>query len=328
MRLRVAVGESSASPACTARTARPISSGSAPLPMNPLAPARNAATRYSSSSKVVRMRTRVWASAGSPQMAAVATMPSITGIRMSISTTSGCSDLASVTAWLPSAASPTTVMPASCPSSSRSAVRMSAWSSTMSTEVIADGPIDGRLPDAAGRRVGGSAGSAGRPGRRRAAASPPFDSRPAWVRPPPCRGPRRPALGCRAGRAPRWPVRRRWSRRERQAGSSRASRAASDPTSTRTCARRSPPCLCAFVSASRRTWKATRSAATGSRVRSPSMRRVTSSPDSLKRSTSSSIRSRPGCGVASDAAGGPSAPPRGASRAGPRSRRAPRAPPT
>ena len=109
IRLRVAAGDSSASPACTASTARTMSSGSAPLPMNPLAPARRAATRYSSSSKVVRISTRVSARAGSAQIAAVASMPSSTGIRMSISTTSGPSLEARSTASRPLRASPTTV---------------------------------------------------------------------------------------------------------------------------------------------------------------------------------------------------------------------------
>ena len=57
-----------------------------------------------------------------------------------MSTTSGCSEETSATASTPFTASPATAMPGSWASSSRSAARMSVWSSTMSTEVIAVAP--------------------------------------------------------------------------------------------------------------------------------------------------------------------------------------------
>ncbi|CAO0837713.1 hypothetical protein SMICM17S_04561 [Streptomyces microflavus] len=99
----VAAGESSASPAAAIRIALSSSSGSAPLPRNPEAPARRAWTTYSSTSKVVSMTTRTAASAGSALIMRVAASPSGAGIRMSISTTSAPVARASSTAWAPSA---------------------------------------------------------------------------------------------------------------------------------------------------------------------------------------------------------------------------------
>ena len=58
MSRRVTLGESSASPAATARTARSSSAGSVSFTRNPLAPARSASNTYSSSSNVVRITTR------------------------------------------------------------------------------------------------------------------------------------------------------------------------------------------------------------------------------------------------------------------------------
>ena len=133
IRLFVADGESSASPAATVLMAPRSSSGSAPLPRKPAAPARIACTTYSSASKVVRTRTAVSASAGSAVISRVAAMPSVPGMRMSIRTTSGRSARATATVCAPSAASPTTSMSASDSTSTRSAPRINAWSSASST---------------------------------------------------------------------------------------------------------------------------------------------------------------------------------------------------
>ena len=111
IRRRVIEGSMSASPWATTRTAEAISSGSASLSKKPLAPAAKASYTYSSRSNVVRMSTCTFSSAASSRMARVASMPFIRGIRMSMSTTSGCSRDASSTASWPSRASPTTSMP-------------------------------------------------------------------------------------------------------------------------------------------------------------------------------------------------------------------------
>ena len=65
-------------------------------------------------------------------MRLVASTPSSTGMRMSISTTSGRVSRARETASSPSPASPTTAMSSSLSSSTRSPARSSAWSSTSS----------------------------------------------------------------------------------------------------------------------------------------------------------------------------------------------------
>jgi hypothetical protein len=56
------------------------------------------------------MMTRTPLSSGSAAICRVASSPSVPGIRMSISTTSACSERARSTAAAPSAASPTTSM--------------------------------------------------------------------------------------------------------------------------------------------------------------------------------------------------------------------------
>ncbi len=66
----------------------------------------------------------------------VAVMPSVAGIRMSMSTTSGRSSLASRTAWSPSAASPVTVMSSWVCRIMRNPVRSSASSSAISTVML------------------------------------------------------------------------------------------------------------------------------------------------------------------------------------------------
>ena len=88
---------------------RVVGSG-APLSRKPLAPALSAPKTYSSRSNVVRTTTRVPRSFGSEVISRVASRPSISGIRISMSTTSGASSRASVTASAPFLASPTTAM--------------------------------------------------------------------------------------------------------------------------------------------------------------------------------------------------------------------------
>jgi len=85
----VTAGASRASPPAITVTARISSSGGVSFSKNPLAPARSASTTYSSASKVVTTSTRTPVSAGSDVICRVASMPSSTGILMSISTTSG-----------------------------------------------------------------------------------------------------------------------------------------------------------------------------------------------------------------------------------------------
>ena len=65
------------------------STGSVSFTRNPLAPARIARATYSSSSKVVTMTMCVPASAGFSTICSVAHSPSPSGMRMSMSTTSG-----------------------------------------------------------------------------------------------------------------------------------------------------------------------------------------------------------------------------------------------
>src|SRR6266545_2749699 len=96
---RVTPGESKASPPATARTPWSSSSGSLSLTRNPLAPTRKASNTYSSTSKVVRITIRVWSRCWSCTILRVASSPSILGMRMSISTTSGTRLMVRATAW-------------------------------------------------------------------------------------------------------------------------------------------------------------------------------------------------------------------------------------
>jgi hypothetical protein len=88
---RVMLGASIASPAATTRIACTSSAAGASLSRKPLAPARSASTTYSSRSKVVSTSTFAGPERSGPVICRVASTPSIRGIRMSISTTSGCS---------------------------------------------------------------------------------------------------------------------------------------------------------------------------------------------------------------------------------------------
>ena len=82
-------GDTTASPRATVRMAATSSAGGTSLRRNPLAPARSALKAYSSRSKVVRMSTRVSSPGAEAVMARVASIPSRTGMRTSMSTTSG-----------------------------------------------------------------------------------------------------------------------------------------------------------------------------------------------------------------------------------------------
>ena len=83
IRRRVTDGASSASPAATTRTAATSSSEGRSFSRNPLAPARSASYTYSSRSNVVRMSTRAGRLSAASRR--VASIPSIVGIRTSIS---------------------------------------------------------------------------------------------------------------------------------------------------------------------------------------------------------------------------------------------------
>ena len=96
------------------------------LSRKPLAPARSAEYTYSSRSKVVRISTRVPAAPSGPVICRVASMPSMTGIRTSIRTTSGRARRASATASVPVLASPTTVKPSVAPTMPQNPARTRA----------------------------------------------------------------------------------------------------------------------------------------------------------------------------------------------------------
>jgi hypothetical protein len=84
----------------------------------------------SSSSNVVSTTTRTPVRAASSTIDLVAAMPSMTGIRMSIRTTSGRYWRTTPRPPRPSAASPTTAMSPSRSARVRNPVRTSSWSST------------------------------------------------------------------------------------------------------------------------------------------------------------------------------------------------------
>ncbi len=99
-----------------------------------------AAITYSSRSKVVRMMTRVGrvpsaAPDSNAVMRRVASMPSMPGMRTSISTTSGCNDSATRTASAPSRACPTTCISCWEPITIAKPARTSSWSSAMTTRI-------------------------------------------------------------------------------------------------------------------------------------------------------------------------------------------------
>ena len=162
MRVRVAVGESIGSPATTVRIAVTISGGGVSLSRKPSAPAASAPTTCSSASKVVRTMTRGgW---GRRCSSRVASSPPSTGIRMSISTTSGRSLAVSAIATRPSGASPTTSRSGWPPSIRVRAERTSGSSSTTSTRVMS-ATVSTRGARSRRRRAGAPAS---RPAARRA----------------------------------------------------------------------------------------------------------------------------------------------------------------
>ena len=89
------------------------------------------------------MSTRGPASPSRAAIRRVASMPSISGMRMSISTTSGVSRRALSTACVPSEHSPTTSMSSSASRIIRKPARISAWSSTSSTRMLMPAPAVG-----------------------------------------------------------------------------------------------------------------------------------------------------------------------------------------
>ena len=112
----------------------------------PLAPARSAEYTYSSRSNVVRMSTRTPLVAAVRVICRVASMPSISGIRTSISTTSGMCRRASSTASAPVPASPTTSKPAVAATMPRKPARTRAWSSATSTRSVMNGNLAATWP--------------------------------------------------------------------------------------------------------------------------------------------------------------------------------------
>jgi hypothetical protein len=87
MSRRVTPGDSIASPAATSRIACTMSAGGVSFRRKPLAPERSARSTYSSASNVVR--TMISGAVSRAISASVAASPSILGMRMSMSTTSG-----------------------------------------------------------------------------------------------------------------------------------------------------------------------------------------------------------------------------------------------
>ena len=160
---RIGPGETRASPAAAARTASKISSGGACFSRNPLAPASRPSKTYSSRSKVVSSTTR----GGFGVSAAtrlVASIPLSRGMRTSITTTSGLSSAALLTAASPSGASPTTSRSGCVPIIMATPARTTGWSSTTRMRMVTADPAGTRVPQSpvprrsrpqAGRRAGG-----------------------------------------------------------------------------------------------------------------------------------------------------------------------------
>ncbi|RPK78645.1 hypothetical protein EES47_30170 [Streptomyces sp. ADI98-12] len=135
---RTTRGATTELPEATVRIASASSSGRALLRRNPLAPPRSAANAYSSTSNVVTTSTR--AAGCSAAIRRVASIPSMPGIRTSMTTTSGARAATCSSATLPSAASPTTARSGSESIASRNPMRSSAWSSTSRTVIIGGPP--------------------------------------------------------------------------------------------------------------------------------------------------------------------------------------------
>jgi hypothetical protein len=134
----VGPGESSASPAATVRIPSSSSAGRVSLTRKPLAPARSAAMTWSSVSYVVSTRTLTPARSLSAAISRVASIPSRSGMRISMTITSTPTVRASATASRPVRASPTTSMSREAPTSIANAPRTRAWSSARSTRIDGD----------------------------------------------------------------------------------------------------------------------------------------------------------------------------------------------
>ena len=171
----------------------------------------------------------------------------MTGIRMSISTTSGAGRAASSTASAPLAASPTTSRSARDSISTTKPARTSAWSSTTSTRI---------MPRHRRRRPADTAAGP-RPGSRRRAAV---------RRSSVAAEERRPARACRSGRGPS-PVRRSRSARSGRRRRVISTRPRRRRSAIATPAAAGPPCRSTLVSASCTIRYAERSSAGGQRRR-------------------------------------------------------------
>ena len=131
---RVADAAITADPECTVRIAASRNSGSASLSRNPLAPCRIARAAASSRSKVVSITTR--GGSASRSSSAVASRPSITGIRMSIEHDVGAGVARRRRAPRDRRMPPPTTSRSGCESiSMRMPARNSAWSSTSTTRI-------------------------------------------------------------------------------------------------------------------------------------------------------------------------------------------------
>ena len=82
---------------------------------------------------------RTPADLGEDVICRVASMPSSTGMRTSISSTSGLADRATATASAPLAASPTTARPGVAATMPQNPTRTRAWSSATATEIVIPG---------------------------------------------------------------------------------------------------------------------------------------------------------------------------------------------
>src|SRR5712692_4279571 len=134
-----------APPVATWRIASIRSSFETSLRRYPAAPARTASRRYAGLSCIVTMITAV--RERSSLMRRVASRPSMSGMRTSMSTTSGSSLRALSIASRPVLASPTTVRSSALASMDATPCRTSSWSSTRSTRIGIAGDSRGRSRD-------------------------------------------------------------------------------------------------------------------------------------------------------------------------------------
>jgi DNA-binding NarL/FixJ family response regulator len=136
-----ASGANSTCPSRTARIACTSACGSTSLYRYPAAPACTAGSTCPRSVTLVRTSTR--AATPRARSSVSAAKPSAPGILRSMSTISGSSDSASVTADTPSSASPTTSMSSWMPRKVRSPCRTTGWSSAIRTLIV---PSRGAAP--------------------------------------------------------------------------------------------------------------------------------------------------------------------------------------